>query len=54
MNTNKNKNKSYNFRRRDELTTDTLDMAIAAEAIQGCKANPQCMKAPEKTQGINV
>lgn len=36
----------YNLSRSDEQTTDTELAAIAADAIQGCKINPNGLKTP--------
>lgn len=37
---------TYNLSRSDELTTETLDMAMAAAAIHGGRARPKLIKAP--------
>lgn len=39
---------TYNLSRRDDVTTETLDIAMAAAAIQGCSASPKRISAPER------
>ena len=38
--------KTYNFRSKDEQTTDTEEAAMAAEAIQGCRDQPNGTNIP--------
>ena len=39
--------KTYSLRNRDEQTTDTLEAAMAADAIHGCNATPTGNSTPE-------
>ena len=44
---------TYSLRRSEERTTLTLDIAMAAEAIQGWRTTPRGMKMPESTNNVH-